>query len=192
LAVLPFAALVVAGVAAAAWRADLVSTLQRLLGYRPPVSLSPRRAIRAPLLVAMVALSLFLIVPTWSSRIAVMMSVDQDASVRQSVDWIRSNVHSNDKVIVSDAMWVDLVQSGFPRDNVIWYYKADLDPEVRGRLPNGWRDVSYVAFMHEMDDMARSAGSDVATTIAARENATAVATFGATDLDRVVIYRVNR
>ena len=33
---------------------------------------------------------------------------------------------------------------GIPRNNVVWYYKVDTDPEVEGIAPNGWKDYDYV------------------------------------------------
>lgn len=43
------------------------------------------------------------------------------------------------RLLVDDALWVDLVEGGYPPGQVIWFYKLDTDRDVRGRYPCSWR-----------------------------------------------------
>ena len=43
------------------------------------------------------------------------------------------------RLLVDDALWVDLVEGGYPPGQVIWFYKLDTDRDMRGRYPRSWR-----------------------------------------------------
>jgi hypothetical protein len=43
-----------------------------------------------------------------------------------------------------DALWVDLVERGYPPGQVVWFYKLDTDRDVKGRYPRGWREFDYL------------------------------------------------
>jgi hypothetical protein len=49
------------------------------------------------------------------------MTVDQDRPFRQA--WIAANVPHQARLLVDDALWVDLVERGYPPGQVIWFYR---------------------------------------------------------------------
>src|SRR3978361_483232 len=70
-------------------------------------------------------------------------------------------------------MWVDFVEHGFTRDNVIWFYKLDTDKQVEAQSPQGWKDSDFVVSTESMRTSpdAASAGNAIA-------NSEVVASFG--------------
>lgn len=128
--VLPFAALLVAGVSAWAF-----SRMRR----GPALTRVGAGAVMVALAVAVVTAA-----PLWTTQLRGFILADLDKPTTQAQDWVESNVSRSDRLIVDDALWVDLVRSGFDRDNVIWYYKMDTDTEVIEASPNGWRDSDYI------------------------------------------------
>ncbi len=125
LSALPLTALLAAGVGEAALRSV---GLRRL---RVP-------ALAAGALVVSIAVSLWL--PTYHG----LMASDDDASMRQTQQWIQRNVPKTDRLIVDDAFWLDLIRDGRDRRNVVWAYKVDTDEQVQGWAPNGWTDYEWV------------------------------------------------
>jgi 4-amino-4-deoxy-L-arabinose transferase-like glycosyltransferase len=95
-------------------------------------------AIAGATFVASVVVSLWL--PSYHAVIA----EDDDAPMRQAQLWITQNVAKGDRLIVDDAMWVDLVRDGRDRRNVIWSYKVDTDQQVQAWAPHGWADYKWV------------------------------------------------
>jgi hypothetical protein len=80
----------------------------------------------------------------------VLFTVNQETPVLQAEAWVAANLPHNVKLIVDDTMWVDLVQDGFPRHDIVWYYKVDTDPDVQARAPLGWRSYQYVVSTQSM------------------------------------------
>ncbi len=156
---LPFAALLIAGVTDSA-----VRTWRKRSGVRA--------APNAIWIVAMIA-AVAVLVPTWSLQLRGLLLSDLDSASRDAQSWIADNVTRDSRLIVDDAMWVDLVEEGFERDNVIWFYKLDTDPAVQAQSPNGWRDSDFIVTTDSMvtSPNAASAGSAI-------ENSVVVASFG--------------
>lgn len=75
---------------------------------------------------------------------------DLDAPMVDAESWIGENIPTSDRLVVDDAMWVDLVNQGRPRSEVVWYYKVDTDPAVEKQSPDGWRDTDYVITTNSM------------------------------------------
>jgi hypothetical protein len=156
---LPFASLVIAGVAdtAAAHLAGRGQSRQaahagHLAGSsrsgRPtagPLAGSPGsgRVAGAVAMVAVVAVAL-LALPRWYQGDRDLMTVDHDKPFRQAEAWINGHVPHRGRLLVDDSLWVDLVQDGYPPGQVVWFYKLDTDRDVRARYPRGWRDFDYV------------------------------------------------
>lgn len=157
---LPFAALLVAGVTDRALR-----TWKRSGGR----GRSARTA-----WIAVVAAAAVAIVPLWGTQLRGFLLADLDQPMRQAEQWVETNVQRDSTLVVDDAMWVDLVRAGFDRDDVIWYYKVDTDPAVSALLPNGWQDVDYVITTDSMRTFP-TAFPQVSETIA---NSIVVASFG--------------
>ncbi|MFJ3384239.1 MULTISPECIES: ArnT family glycosyltransferase [unclassified Curtobacterium] len=113
-------------------------------------------------------------VPLWGSQLRGFLVTDLDKPMAQAENWIGDNVDKRSRMLVDDAMWVDLVNDGFARNNVVWYYKLDTDGAVEKQSPNGWKDSDYVVTTDSMRTGGNSS-SDVRQAIA---NSTSVATFG--------------
>lgn len=113
-------------------------------------------------------------VPLWTGQLRGFFLSDQDAPIRNAQSWVADNVPHNSRLLVDDAMWVDLVNAGFARKNVIWYYKIDTDSDVMSTSPNGWRDSDYVVTTESM----RSSAGGAAEVSDAIENSSVVARFG--------------
>jgi Dolichyl-phosphate-mannose-protein mannosyltransferase len=142
---LPFASLVIAGVAdtaaahlAGSPRSGRAAAAGHLAG-------SPRggRVAGAVAMAAVVAVAL-LALPRWYQGDRDLMTVDHDKPFRQAEAWINGHVPHRGRLLVDDSLWVDLVQDGYPPGQVVWFYKLDTDRDVRARYPRGWRDFDYV------------------------------------------------
>jgi hypothetical protein len=137
---LPFASLLVAGVADTAWGRPAATRLAR---HEAPRALGRRLA--GPVVVAVcLALAAVLVVPSWWRGDRDLMTADHDAPFRQADAWIGDNVPREARLLVDDGLWVDLVERGRPPGQVVWFYKLDTDRDVEGRYPRGWREFDYV------------------------------------------------
>jgi Dolichyl-phosphate-mannose-protein mannosyltransferase len=141
---LPFASLLVAGVADTAWgrspwwRATPTDVMHSGARARDPLAIS-RILVAVGLAVAVVVVG-----PHWSQRDRDLMTADQDRPFRQAEAWIARNVSHKARLLVDDALWVDLVERGYPPGQVIWFYKLDTDRDIKGRYPRGWREFDYL------------------------------------------------
>ncbi|MET0589990.1 MAG: hypothetical protein ABWZ77_02335 [Naasia sp.] len=115
--------------------------------------------------------------PIWFTQLRGLWLADLDAPLRSAQTWVEQNVSRGDRVVVDDAMWVDLVEAGFPRENVVWYYKIDTDSDVQAQLPNGWQDVDWVV----TTDSMRTFPDGFPQVSQALDNSTVVASFGSGD-----------
>lgn len=123
------------------------------------------------------AAALVVAVPLWGSQLRGFFVTDLDKPMAQAENWIGDNVDKRSRMLVDDAMWVDLVNDGFARDNVVWYYKLDTDGAVERQSPNGWKDSDYVV----TTDSMRTGGNSSSDVRQAIENSTTVASFGTGD-----------
>ncbi|MFI8525305.1 ArnT family glycosyltransferase [Promicromonospora sukumoe] len=182
IALLPFAALLIAGVVDAAVRVFGRRRAARSGAVDPG---RPRRAL-ATGVVAVAAIGAVAAVPLWTTQLRGFLLADLDRPLRSAQTWLAENASRDQRLIVDDAMWVDLVRAGWDRDNVIWYYKLDTDPAVRAESPNGWRDADYVVTTDSMRTFP-GAFPEVQQAI---DNSVVVASFGegaqAVEVRRVV------
>jgi hypothetical protein len=173
IAMLPFAALVVAGLADVAWGWGAASRrrLVRLAG--PAVT------------TVAVGAAAVAVVPGWARMDHKQMTFNADAPLQQAQTWVYRHVPRSSSMLVDDTFWVDLVQRGFLPDRVVWYYKLGTDPQVDRRYPTGWRGFDYVI----SSDVLRSGST--AQGHAAVLHSKAVARFG-TGARRIEIRRIAR
>ena len=157
---LPFGALLIAGVV------DLAIARLRRKG-------SARRSFAVGA-VAVAAIGAVVAVPLWTTQLRGFVLADLDQPLRGAQEWLIENASTDQRVIVDDAMWVDLVKAGWDRDNVIWYYKLDTDPAVQAQSPNGWRDADYVV----TTDSMRTFPGAFPQVQEAIDNSVVVASFG--------------
>ncbi len=180
---LPFLSLTLAGVAAAIACA--------LLRTRPGFCRRWYPA-RWTAVVLLVAAAGFCVGPRWYDGTRVALTADVNRPYRAAVSWLRDPDKVPDprrtRVLTDDAVWLDLVHSGFaPRTGAVWFYKADLDPAVAKTLPHGWRDVDYVV----TTPTVRRDAPSLPTVEAALLHSAPVAAFGKGP-SRVEIRRVDR
>lgn len=176
---LPFAALLAAGLADAA-----VGPLRRVRGpglVRPAVALTA---------VAVVA---GLVAPSWVRGLSEATTTDELRPYRQSVAFLTSTVQPDDRVLVDDTYYVDLVEAGLrPQTGAVWFFKVDRennpDPTILDELPGGWRSFDYVVSSPVLRSALASQGG-LNETREAIANSTLVRTFGAGP-QRVEVRRV--
>ncbi|WP_050720800.1 ArnT family glycosyltransferase [Microbacterium sp. GCS4] len=170
---IPFGAVLVAGVADAA-----IARIRRKGSSRRGLAFAA---------VGVTAIGAVVAVPLWTTQLRGFVLADLDQPLRDAQEWLIENAGTDQRVIVDDAMWVDLVKAGWDRDNVIWYYKLDTDPAVQAQSPNGWRDADYVV----TTDSMRTFPGAFPQVQEAIDNSVVVATFGsgtqAVDVRRVTI-----
>ena len=207
IAMIPFAALTVAGVFDVFWnrsRAWAPRQLARLKagGHArrrggPPVRAIGDTALKGVAVAALVAFVLTVLTP-WRYAIEDLWHHDRDAGKAAALTWLEGNTSKNDALVVDDAFWVDLVRAGHPRDKVIWFTKLDVDRDVVLPEKDPWRSIDYIVLDHQdalsvhLTD-AWGASEDTLSKFPtlgkAIENSQIVAGFGAAG-DRVVIRRV--
>jgi Dolichyl-phosphate-mannose-protein mannosyltransferase len=178
---LPFLALVLAGGTASVVHA----VLRRRRGpHENRYVTGGRHALVAVLALAAGAYA----VPHWYDGNRTAMTADANAPYRAASAWLSTRVADpqDTRVLVDDAMWLDLVHAGYrPGLGAIWFYKADLDPAVTATMPRGWRDLDYVVASPTVRRDAR----DLPHVRAAIRHSSPVATFG-TGEDRIEIRRI--
>ena len=176
LSALPLTALLAAGTGEAALRYLFRPVGQRSVGlrrFRVP-------ALAAGALIVSIAVSLWL--PTYHF----LMKSDVDAPMRQAQQWIQRNVPKTDRLIVDDALWLDLIRDGRDRRNVVWAYKVDTDEQVQGWAPRGWTDYDWVVSTASL--RANMPPSGVLTDAVAHAQPAAIFDLGGT---RVEVLRVD-
>ncbi|GAA4266888.1 glycosyltransferase family 39 protein [Frondihabitans peucedani] len=166
---IPFGALLVAGVADIA-----VKAFRARRAGRVTTALS-RTGATAWLVLSAVAIAA--LVPLWTVQLRGFLLSDLDSPMVSAEKWVDDNVPHDSRLLVDDSMWVDLVKDGFARDNVIWFYKIDTDGAVEAQSPNGWRDSDYIITTDSVRTSARGS-RDVQDALA---NSTIVASFGTAD-----------
>ncbi|MHA7239355.1 ArnT family glycosyltransferase [Arthrobacter sp. TMS1-12-1] len=168
---LPFAALLVAGVTAWAFTRVRSGAATGRVG--------------AGVVLVALALAVVTAVPLWTAQLRGVLFADLDEPAVQAQDWVETNVPRSDRLIVDDAMWVDLVRSGFERENVIWYYKMDTDADVMEASPNGWQDADYII----TTDSMRTSPEQFPEVNGALSNSEVMASFG-TGAQQVDVRRI--
>jgi hypothetical protein len=139
---LPFASLLIAGVADTAWGRSANTTVATtdVAGGRPHGS----RGFGPVLVAGCLAVAVVAVGPQWWRRDRDLVTTDPDRPFRQAEAWIAANVPHQARLLVDDALWVDLVEHGYPPGQVIWFYKLDTDRDIQGRYPRGWREFDYL------------------------------------------------
>lgn len=112
----------------------------RDLARQPSV---PSHVVRSAAVTAVV-FTAALIGTLWWPGYRTSLLTDDDAPMAQAQQWVSDNVPKDDRLIVDDAIWVDLIRDGRERQNVIWSYKVDTDQQVQAWAPHGWADYGWV------------------------------------------------
>ena len=136
IALLPFCALLIAGVGDALWG--------RGLHARDPSSVVRR----ASVVVAVIAFALATL-PGWYRGDSTAIRSNQTGAQQAAERWVVSHVNHRARVLIDDTFYVDLMRAGFaPQYGAVWFEKMDwptnVDPAVVRALPRGWREFDYV------------------------------------------------
>ena len=135
IAVLPFAAVAVAGVGQ--WLFDQMSRI------RVNTVQVGRIMASAVAILAVGALG-----SQWTAKNADALTDRPNDTYYSALDYVVQNVDKNSPILVDDSYWNPLVDAGWSSDGwrgAIWYFKLDLDPVAReSDLPDGWKDIDYI------------------------------------------------
>ncbi|GAA2600978.1 hypothetical protein GCM10010435_95440 [Winogradskya consettensis] len=123
-----------------------------------------------------VVTALGFVVPHWYVGDRRALVANDNAPYQEAADYLRTQLpdRAGTTLVVDDVLWLDAVRAGYTRDNVIWFYKLDLDTAVAARLANGWRDVDYIVSTPAL----RQDPNSLPTVAKLLTNSTVVASFG--------------
>jgi glycosyltransferase XagB len=193
IAMLPFAALVVAGSIQALWRFAASNLTRRqipagktkrpIIGSRAAVRLRPLAVAASVLTIGVAVVATVHVAPKWARADRAAMTLRLDAPEVAAEQWLLSHVGHEQRIIVTDDFWVYLiahgydsqpVKGGFNSPTVVSYWPLDKDPAVRRYFPFGWREFSYVV----ADGAMRETANQLPNTAQALAHSRLVATFG--------------
>lgn len=164
---LPFAALTLAGLA------DQLCKGPAATGWRSTVA---RRAGQLAVVCAVVG-SVIVVGPVWDRGIRQAMSEDHSKPPREALAYVVAHVPRGSILLVDNNLWTDLVRLGF-NPNPVWFYKLDLDPTVRAKYENGWRDIDYIV----LSEYTATTLKDLPTVMEAVQHSEVIASFGEGDM----------
>lgn len=191
IALLPFAALIVAGVGQLLWEwarapspaAGRTAGLARLGGS---LAIARHWAIRA---IGMASLAVMLVIgatyvgPQWVRTDRAALTVRLDGPELAAEQWIVQHVSHQQRIIVTDSVWIYLITHGFNAQSmrggfysrtVVFFWPLVKDPAVRRFFPYSWREFDYIVATPAMRDQAYQLPSIVA----ALANSQQVVSFG--------------
>ena len=164
---LPFAALTLAGVA------DQLCKGPAARGRLSAVARSGGQL----LVVGAVVAGVIVVGPAWDRGIRQAMTEDHSKPSREALAYVVTHVPRGSILLVDNNLWTDLVRQGF-NPNPVWFYKLDLDPAVRARYQNGWRDIDYIL----LSEYTATTLEDLPTVMEAVQHSEVVASFGDGDM----------
>lgn len=176
IALLPFAALIVAGTMHSLWR------LATDNHARHPVRKVAAAASAVVLAMAAAAVAVY-IVPHWANVDRAAMTVRLDTPELEAENWLLHHVGHERRLIVTDDFWVYLIEhgydshpvrGGFNSPTVVSYWPLDKDPAVKRFFPNSWREFDYIVSTPAMRDTSNGTPN----TALALQNSRLVAAFG--------------
>jgi 4-amino-4-deoxy-L-arabinose transferase-like glycosyltransferase len=125
-AMIPFAAVLIGGVADTLWnpvRSELLEWARRMTAVTAGVA------------------AVLFVVPQWGSALVRQAGENGASSALRATAWVEAHVPKKDVVVVDDYLWLDLKRAGM---NPLWEQKMASNAESQGELSDGWRSVSYV------------------------------------------------
>jgi hypothetical protein len=164
---LPFAALTLAGVA------DQFCKGPAARGWLSTVARRGGQLV----VVCAVAASVVVVGPAWGRGIDQAMTEDHSQPPRQALAYVLAHVPHGSILLVDNNLWTDLVRNGF-NPNPVWFYKLDLDPAVRAKHHNGWRDIDYIL----LSEYTATTLTDLPLVAAAIQHSEVIASFGDGDM----------
>jgi hypothetical protein len=179
-AMLPFVALLVAGVADHFCK-GYVPRRSTHPGRREKVGVWMSALVRKAgqvLVVSVIVAGLVVVAPAWSRDLGQQMTEDRSQPAKQALSYAVANIPVRSILLTDDNLWPDLIRNGF-NPNPIWFYKLDLDPAIRAKYRNGWRDIDYIVIGYVPPIILR----DLPLVTEAIENSEVVARFGSGDTE---------
>lgn len=181
IALLPFAALAIAGVAGQGYAlAD--QKLARSVG---------RARWLLPVPYGLVALAVGV---AYAPGVAVATASDPVKPYADARAFMATHLGAADTVLTDDAFFVDLNRQGLsdPWHQAVSYYKYDLDPRARLELPGGYGNLTYIIETPQMRSETERVGAATALphTLDAIRHSYVLAHFGGGDDTRVEIRRM--
>jgi hypothetical protein len=140
-AVVPFAAVCIAGTADALWtKADLSRVLRG-----SAAAIGGRAGRYAPYLgrvvVALAALTFVgYVLPQWVSYLTTNSAVGGNVPYLEAAAWAERNVPKSDVVVVDDYLWVDLKTHGL---DPLWMWK------INSSTAPGWQSINYIIIQQQ-------------------------------------------
>lgn len=173
---LPFAALTFAGVIQYVFVEQIKTKKSKLLRWPAGVAL-----------VLLIASFMIFVAPIWSTKLSSAITIDQDASSRQAVEWIDQRVSRDNRLVVESAIWTDLQDKGFNSPSPVWLYKTETDPAITKEVGD-WQGIDFVV-LNGPTLGSPDFKNTFPTVSKAIENAHLVIEFGQ-DNQKILIYEV--
>jgi hypothetical protein len=183
---LPLAALVVAGCG------DAVA--QRLLHrLRPRVARTSRRSLltagASAAAVAVLGGAVYVggspVAGSWYQQDKSLTELDFDRPYTASSAWLLQHIPRGSKLLVDNVTWTDLVQAGYPQQDLVWFSKPNTDADV-DRVIRSYRDIDFVVSSAIM----RTGAQRGQVLHLAQERSTTIATFGSQS-NEIIVRKVN-
>jgi hypothetical protein len=135
-AMVPLGAVLLAAGAQLVWVWHLEARVEPRRQTHPASRTVSRLDAAVPIVFVGAALALALAVPAWVSTHQDLMAGGPEAPLATAGDWVVDNLNDRDRVIVDDAIWVDLVEDGVPPSSIAGY----------GAVSEGaaWRSYGYI------------------------------------------------
>jgi hypothetical protein len=129
-----------------------------------------------PMVLAAGAVAIAVAVPNWVSTHRHLAAAEPAAPLASACDWVVDNLNDGDRVIVDDALWVDLVENGLPPSLIAGY----------GAVGEGtaWRSYGYIVSTPALRDASGS--PELASAV---DDSLEIASVGDGD-DRVEVRRI--
>jgi hypothetical protein len=167
-AMLPFAAILIAGLLDWCWARDHPG--------------SGRVLPRLPVL-AVAAACAVLVLPAWGRALVAQSKASGFAAEDAAVAWITTHVPRGDVVVCDDYLWPDVKMR--TKATPVYLWTINYDPAVmREILPDGYRDISYLA-LDPSSSQTKTALPGRPTLEAALQHSVVIEKFGSIDVYQV-------
>lgn len=191
--VLPFAAMVLAGVLGALWP-QKITWDKSARWFKRVVP-----AARVTAVVAVIGVLGVFAGPKWTQFVHDQIPRGEETYYTMTIQGVEQTIPKDAVIAVDDNMWVDLTQAGYK--NVVWFYKLDLDPAVADRYVSpkrgGYQGIDYIVLKSFYFDIASRDGPN-SVVMAAYRHSTLVAQYGNTQrelgqyVEPYYVYKVNK
>jgi hypothetical protein len=179
---LPFAALLIAGIADNCWRPitqgrhNLCKGVKRLNTSGPPL-------VGRLIVLAAAATFATVAIPHWAISLQQQAKTNGFASEDAAVAWIAHHVPTGDTVVCDAYPWLDIKLQSHATPVYLW--QIDTDPEVmRDQLPRGYKSIDYM-LLEPQSPLTFAALPGRPVLVQALAHATIAKRFGA-----LIVYRV--